>query len=409
MRGHVRKRGRVWTFVIDVGLHLAQRCTECRKRYWVEGPRRLPSCPQCGGGDLRETEERRQRWVSGFRTKGEAESELSRLLRELDQGGDPFPPNMTLRTYATQWLDHQRTRVRPKTLQRYEQLLEHFVLPRVGSVRLAKLRPAHIQGVVDEVLASGRSPQTALHVYRTLSNALHQAVRWQLIPLNPAAAARPPRPERPKLEIPKPEQLVQLMDAARGGRWEIPVLLAATTGARRSEVLALRWRDVDLENGRIWITRSVQRVNGEAGPELRFLDVKTQRARRSVGLPKFAVARLRRHQRKQKARRLECGPAWHDLDLVSDRGDGGPLDPGEFTHAFKRIVKRANCPPAMRLHDVRHGVATAMLGQGVHPAIASAVLGHASPAFTMSVYQHVLDTMAATAAAALDEALGLQT
>jgi integrase len=87
---------------------------------------------------------------------------------------------------------------------------------------------------------------------------------------------------------------------------------------------------------------------------------------------------------------------------VCDRGDGGPLDPSNFTHAFKAIAKRAGLPPEMRLHDVRHGVATALLQEGVHSGITSALLGRASPAFTMKTYQHMLDQMTAQAAAALD-------
>ncbi len=100
------------------------------------------------------------------------------------------------------------------------------------------------------------------------------------------------------------------------------------------------------------------------------------------------------------------GSAWADCDLVCERGDGHPLHPDSFTKAFKRLAKSAHLPAGTRLHDVRHGVATALLEQGVHPGIASAVLGHASPAFTLSVYSHVLDGMTDRAASALDAALG---
>jgi integrase len=125
------------------------------------------------------------------------------------------------------------------------------------------------------------------------------------------------------------------------------------------------------------------------------------------------VERLRQYRAVQIERRLALGPGWQTptdkygtpVDLVCDRGDGMYLTPDSFSDAFKRIAKCADLDPRSRLHDVRHGVATAMLASGVHPAIASAVLGHSSPAFTMSVYQHVTDGMTEQAAAALGRAL----
>jgi integrase len=163
---------------------------------------------------------------------------------------------------------------------------------------------------------------------------------------------------------------------------------------------------MDLGVGKLRITRGLQRVPGPNGrSRLEFFDVKTQRSRREIVLPGFAVERLRSHRKEQTRRRLAFGAAWMDLDLVCERGDGRPIDPGDFSQAFKQIGVLAKVHPKMRLHDVRHGVATALLGEGVHPAITSAVLGHSSPAFTMAVYQHVLDGMTAGAAVALEHAL----
>jgi integrase len=185
---------------------------------------------------------------------------------------------------------------------------------------------------------------------------MRQAVAWGLVTTNPAQAVRPPKPDRPRLEVPTAEQLLQLVGAAEGTSWEIPLLLAATTGARRGEVLAVRWADVDLDAGRLRITRALQRV----GAELVVVDPKTPRARRQISLPTFALERLRRHRREQAERRLLVGPGWADLDLICDRGDGRPLQPDSWTGAFKRIAASAGLPAAMRLHDVRHGYATAL-------------------------------------------------
>jgi integrase len=122
-------------------------------------------------------------------------------------------------------------------------------------------------------------------------------------------------------------------------------------------------------------------------------------------LPSFVVERLRRHRREQAERRLFIGGAWHDADLICDRGDGQHLDPDGFSHAFERFVERAGLPP-MRLHDLRHAHATTLLAAGVHPKVVSEALGHASVAFTMDTYQHVLPTMGGQVATAIEVAVG---
>jgi len=173
------------------------------------------------------------------------------------------------------------------------------------------------------------------------------------------------------------------------------------TGLRRGEVLGLHWYDVDLDGGKIRVTATVQRHTGKG---LVIVDPKTDRARRQVTLPTPARDALRRHRADQASRRLKWGKAWQDRDLAFDRGDGHPLDPDAFTRAFKRYAKRAGLPAGTRLHDLRHAFATTLLAEGEHPAVTSAVLGHSSPAFTMAVYQHVLDSMGEQAAQSWERA-----
>ena len=123
------------------------------------------------------------------------------------------------------------------------------------------------------------------------------------------------------------------------------------------------------------------------------------------GASKITVERLRLAKREQAKRPLQLGISWHDLDLACDSGDGSPFHPDTFGKATKRLMAEAGLDPKTRLHDCRHAVATMMLEQGVHPAVASSVLGHSSVAFTMDTYQHVVDQMTdQAAAAAFDDA-----
>jgi integrase len=339
------------------------------------------------------------RWARG---KREAERVLTDLLKAVDSGSFADPGRLTVANYLRDhWLPHISTRVRPRTAQRYSQLLERHVVPVVGSVKMAKLRPAHVQQVVDQAAASGLAPRTVAAVYRTLHGALAQAVRWQLLAVNASTAVRPPRTERPELHSPDAAKVTWVLDAARGTRLYVPLALAASTGLRRGELLALRWRDVDLEAGSLRVVASLQRV--DAG--LVFLPPKTDRARRTVGLPPAAVTLLRRHRKEQAERRLLLGEAWADLDLVIERGDGQPLPPDSLSRDWYRLVRRIGLP-GLRLHDLRHAYATALLTAGVHPKVASEALGHSSVAFTMDTYQHLMPTMQEQAVRAIEEAIG---
>lgn len=345
---------------------------------------------------------RRRRLYRWARTKREAERELARLLAAVDAGTWADPGRLELAEYLRErWLPHVRTRVRARTALRYEQLLERHVVPVIGSVKLRALRPAHVQEVVDRALGAGLAARSVVAVYRTLHGALAQAVRWQLLGQNPAVAVRPPRAPRPELRVPDAATVARLLEAARGTRLEVPLVLACSCGLRRGEVLGLRWPDVDLEAGRLRVTASLQKVGGR----LELLPPKTDRGRRTVALPPATVAVLRRHRKEQATRRLLLGEGWSDRGFVVDRGDGEPIPPDGLSRDFHRLARRLGLP-GLRLHDLRHSFATTLLEAGVHPKVVSEALGHSSVAFTMDTYQHLLPTMQEQAARALEAALG---
>lgn len=375
MKGTVitRNNGKTWVYVIDVGRD--------------ENGKRL------------------RKWSKGYPKKKDAQAAMRAELHRVESGGDPFPVDMTVGAFLERWLTHQSTRLRETTLTRYTGLLAHPEVRSLERLKLNRVRPAHIQDVMDQ-LSERFAPRSVIQARAVLNSAFRCAVAWSLIPTNPVQAVKPPKPERPKLSVPTAVQLKALLEAAKGTPWEIPMLLACTTGARRSEVLGLCWENVDQLHGRIRIVKGLQRTAKNTA-STGFIDPKTSRAKRPIPLLPSVAARLRSHRQEQAERRLSLGPAWNDLDIVCDRGDGLPLHPDAFTHAFKRLAKQAGLPASTRLHDVRHGVATAMMESGVHPGVASAVLGHASPAFTLSVYSHVLDDLTDTAGDALNTALEL--
>lgn len=179
------------------------------------------------------------------------------------------------------------------------------------------------------------------------------------------------------------------------------VLLATTLGTRRGETLGVTWEQVDLTTGRVRIVRALQRVDGD----LRLVDLKTPRARRTVVLPASALAKVKTWKKTQAEKLFAYGIRQTTGTPLCSDPVREPLDPDAFTHAAKRFAQTAGIPRA-RLHDSRHGVATQLFVAGVHPGITSAVLGHTDPGFTMRTYQHVVDGMAEQAAEAMERALG---
>jgi integrase len=169
---------------------------------------------------------------------------------------------------------------------------------------------------------------------------------------------------------------------------------------RRGELLGLRWADVDLDGATIHVQQTAQRIVGQG---IVFRHPKTRLSRRAIALSPDAVTVLRSHRLRQAEARFLAGSAYGDLDLVFATGIGTPLEPGNVRRTWLRVTPAAGMP-GVRVHDMRHAMATIMLSQGIHPKIVSERLGHASVNITLDTYSHVLPGLQEAAAAQLDRA-----
>jgi integrase len=331
------------------------------------------------------------------KTKEEARQKLRALQRKQDQGLPLLTSQMLLKDYLTQWLETIRHRVRPKTFVDYEVVVRLHITPRLGHIRLAKLTPEDVDKAWSAMLRDGISASVVEYANRRLSKALNDAMKRQLIFRNPCQAVSPPKPLRRELYVPDAHAVHQFLETARNTEY----YEALYTGLRRGEVLALCWRDVDLEMGTISVTRSLYRAKG--GQSI-IQDPKTAKGRRLVSLTPSTALMLRSLKERQEADGLLQGYLVEKDSPVFRYRDGSPILPRDFSAAFTKIMHRAGLE-GYRLHDARHAHASLMLKQGVHPKIVQERLGHAKVGTTLDIYSHVVPGLQQAAALRFEEGL----
>jgi integrase len=332
----------------------------------------------------------------------DAERIQAQLINAVDTGTYIDPRQGTVAEYLARWLrDYASQSVAPRTFEGYRRIVRTRIVPSLGSIRLGQLRPAHIVAAERSWLEGGSlhggqalAPRTVVQAHRILREALQQAVRWQMLTVNPAEAVSPPRVPRGEMHAFNAAEAARFLQAASGNQEFGPLFTTAIySGLRLGELRGLRWRDVDFEGSALSIQQTLSQV--EAG--LVFAPTKTHRSRRRVSIPASMVEVLRRHRAEQTGQRLKAGPAWQETDLVFADALGSPASEKRLRAAFEAAIKAADVP-RIRIHDLRHTMATLMLSQGEHPKVVSERLGHATVGITLDTYSHVLPGLQAAAA-----------
>jgi integrase len=317
-------------------------------------------------------------------------------------------PQQQVGQFLTHWVeDVQKQSIRPRTYERYEEIVRLHLVPGIGHHQLQKLSPQHLQSFYTKKLEEGLSTTTVSSFHNVLHKALETAVRWNLIARNPCDLVSPPRRKRFEMQPLSMQQIHQLLAAARGHRLEALFILALATGMRRGELLALKWQDLDLEKGTLQVRRILTRIPSKLpGKGFEETEPKTDKGRRSIVLPSFTVEALKQHRLRQLEAKLKAGSAWQDHDYVFCTSVGTHLNPTrDVLDVLKSFLEKAGLP-AIRFHDLRHSSATMLLGMKVHPKIVQEILGHSQMSITMDIYSHVLPTMQEEAMSKVNEALG---
>lgn len=342
------------------------------------------------------TRKYRNRTVRG--SARDAQASLNQMLQERDLTRFSPSSTITLNPYLNQWLEAAaKPRLRPKSFSDYESLLRLHIRPVLGTKSLMSVEPLDIQKVYHGMMERGLSPRTVHYTHSVLQSAYRQAVRWRLIAHDPCQGVELPRLQRQEMQALSVEQCRALLKAAKNDEHYAVFALAITTGMRPSEYLALKWSDVDWQRGAISVSRTLQRIN----KEWIFGETKRKRSRRVVKLQHWILELLRAINEQQDA-----GPADSIAsDSIFKTASGNPINKRNLvTRHFRPILEQARLPK-IRLYDLRHTAATLAVAAGVPVKVVSEQLGHASIAFTLDVYSHVLPHMQDEAAAKVEDLL----
>ncbi len=331
----------------------------------------------------------RQRY---FKTQAEADEALTEMLYEQRRGMLATGSQQTVKQFMEYWLEvvHKPT-LRLSSYVKYRGILDKDIIPELGHLKLQELTIQHVEALYAKKTKEGKSAKTIRVIHAVLHQGLAHALYLNLITRNVSDLARKslPRQKRYEYHTLTREQAQKLLEQVRGHRLEALLILAMTTGMRRGELVALRWRDVHLEENYLQVCHSARKVVRYG---LQITEPKTEAGRRKIMLTPFLIEVLMRHRTNQEAEKLASGITWKEHDLVFCGKDGAFLNPDHPLLWLRRLLKNAGLP-RMRFHDLRHSAASLLLAMGVHIKVVQELLGHSNITTTLNVYSHVLPSL----------------
>lgn len=346
------------------------------------------------------------------KTPAEAWRIWRRLKQEVEEGEYVPPARQTVAAYLDEWLAKSaEPNVKPKTYARYKSLVDVHIKRHIGDVKLSKLTPRHVEGLL-AAMKGEVSDRTRLQAYRVLHRALNVAVRWKLVGRNVCSAVEPPKTDEPEMYVLSAEEVDRLLKAARGELDLRPpesiskfttkraqqqderarvrlyplILTAVYTGMRQGELLGLRWEDVNIDEGVAWVRQTLEK----AGKKPVFGTPKNRKFR-AVPLAPVVVDALRNLRVEQEIERAHYAQDYRDYGLVFCQQDGAPIDARSLTRwHWRKILAQAGLPDSIRFHDLRHTFVSRSLAAGASLREVSDIVGHHDPGFTARRYAHTL-------------------
>jgi integrase len=311
----------------------------------------------------------------------------------LNKGSYIAPTRQNLRQFLETWIAATKSELAITAWTNYNEVLNNYVFPHLGGRLLSDLTPLDIKKWHGDLLDHGRKkggPLAANSVklaHRVLHRALADGVRWNIIPSNPASSVRLPKREHHEMAVWAPIEASEFLSNIARDRLAPLWTLALDTGMRRGELAGLRWSDINLDGATLTIMQQRTTANYQT-----VIAAPKARSQRQLQLAEPTIEVLQAHHLRQQAERRALGPAWTDTGYVFVDEAGQPFHPQRITKLFNHAIQKTGAPK-IRLHDLRHTMATAALAAGVHPKIVQEQLGHATISVTLDTYSHLPQTV----------------
>jgi integrase len=290
------------------------------------------------------------------------------------------------------------------TYDKYESKVRLYIHPHLGKKPLARLSAAQVRAFMATLTRQEIPAPTRFEVLRTLRNALSRAIKEEILTRNVALLVDMPKVSKDKGTAWNAPEAIAFLRSARAHRFYAACVLVLVLGLRRSELLGLRWQDIDFDARQFTPVKQVQRKKGVG---LILKDLKTESSQATLPLPEFCARALEARRELQELERKIAGDHWHqepDQDVIFSSEHGGLTDPVGFSRTFDRLVKRAGVR-RITVRLARHTCGTLLASLKVHPKVAHAILRHSQISMTMDVHTHVADDSEREAVAMLAELL----
>lgn len=327
---------------------------------------------------------------SGFKSKQEAERaealEKEKIRRQLS-GEYEVEENMAL--YIQNWLDGRRN-LQDNTINVYRTYINNYIIPYFKDKQVNKIKPIDVKNFLDSMHDKGLSSATIKKTYNILNKFFNDQVKMKMLKENPCDLIEKPREQSKEIEVFDENELKQFLEFAEGyTRYAFAFKLAAYTGLRRGELLALRWQDIDLERKIINVRNRV--VKAKLGTD-EYLQAGTKTSNgRIVSFSENLKREFIKYKQIQQVEKETN--EYEDNDLVICTQNGKFVNVDNLTRIFRNTLKASGINKKLSFHALRHTHATLMLKAGVPMKVVSERLGHSSIKVTMDTYAHLLPSM----------------
>ncbi|MEU3953690.1 tyrosine-type recombinase/integrase [Streptomyces achromogenes] len=338
-------------------------------------------------------------------TWDEANEKLGKL-QDQERHGIPVPSRAwSVGEWLDYWIEHiVRPNREDNTYDKYESKVRLYIRPHLGKKPLARLSAAQVRAFMATLTRQEIPAPTRFEVLRTLRNALNRAIKEEILTRNVALLVDMPKVSKDKGTAWNAPEAITFLRSARAHRFYAAWVLVLVLGLRRSELLGLRWQDIDFDARQFTPVKQVQRKKGVG---LILKDLKTESSQATLPLPEFCARALEERRELQELERKIAGDHWHqeaDHDVIFSSEHGGLTDPVGFSRTFDRLVKRVGVR-RITVRLARHTCGTLLAFLKVHPKVAQAILRHSQISMTMDVYTHVAGDSEREAVAMLAELL----